>query len=376
MRVLFLTNIPAPYRVEFFEQLGKKCDLTVLYELHNATNRNAKWGDGSEHTLTYREVFLHCYRTIYDGGIAPNVFGFLSGEYDIIIVGTHGTPTAKMAMLYMRFRHIPYVLNIDGMLSAELSEKSIVNRYLRSLLFRGAEAYVVSGQDTITYLQNLRVQLAQVYVYPFSSINDVDILSNKVDQTAKAALRRECNIDTQRNIIAVGRFVTSKGFEALFHFMRKAPKDVGLILIGGDSDVYQVEISKLSQDVQNRIYFPGFLNKAQLAKYYKLSDVFVLPTHHDAWGLVVNEALAYGLPVITTDRCGAGLEMIKEGINGYVIHHMGEDNLRVRLDELLNTPELCEQMSNANIGLAHQYTIEKMAEKHIEIFSEILSKRQ
>jgi glycosyltransferase involved in cell wall biosynthesis len=91
---------------------------------------------------------------------------------------------------------------------------------------------------------------------------------------------------------------------------------------------------------------------------------------------VVNEALAYGLPVITTDRCGAGLEMIKEGINGYVIHHMGEDNLRVRLDELLNTPELCEQMSNANIGLAHQYTIEKMAEKHIEIFSEILSKRQ
>ena len=69
----------------------------------------------------------------------------------------------------------------------------------------------------------------------------------------------------------------------------------------------------------NNVHFIDFKNKDTLKEYYHVADVFVLPTREDIWGLVINEALAYGLPVITTDKCMAGLEMIENGKNGYII---------------------------------------------------------
>ena len=69
----------------------------------------------------------------------------------------------------------------------------------------------------------------------------------------------------------------------------------------------------------DNVHFIDFKNKDILKEYYYVADVFVLPTREDIWGLVINEALAYGLPVITTDKCMAGLEMIEDGKNGYII---------------------------------------------------------
>lgn len=103
MKILFLTNVPSPYRVEFFSRLGKFIDLTVIYELRAASNRDPSWrAIGTE--ITYKEIYLESTRVISDGGISTKVFSYLNGDYDFIIVGTHGTPTAKLAILYMRLR--------------------------------------------------------------------------------------------------------------------------------------------------------------------------------------------------------------------------------------------------------------------------------
>ena len=101
MRVLFLQNIPSPYRVKFFSLLGNLVDLTVLYELRNASDRDDSWkAEGVE--ITYKEVFLNTKRIISDGGIGIDVLSYLTRDYDFIIVGTHGTPTSKLAMFYMQ----------------------------------------------------------------------------------------------------------------------------------------------------------------------------------------------------------------------------------------------------------------------------------
>ena len=63
------------------------------------------------------------------------------------------------------------------------------------------------------------------------------------------------------------------------------------------------------------------------------ADAFVLPTREDIWGLVINEAMAYGLPVVTTDRCNAGLELIKNNVNGYVVHVDDKGELAKKLQK-------------------------------------------
>ena len=92
----------------------------------------------------------------------------------------------------------------------------------------------------------------------------------------------------------------------------------------------------------------------------------MLPTKSDVWGLVINEAMSFGLPVITTDQCVAGLELIRDGINGYIIPV--EDN-----DALIEKTNLLLQQDYRNMGAAaleaiRPYTIENMAKIHVDIF--------
>lgn len=109
----------------------------------------------------------------------------------------------------------------------------------------------------------------------------------------------------------------------------------------------------------------------ELEEFYKAADIFVLPTRHDEWALVVNEALAKGLPIITTNRCGAGLEIIKNYKNGFLVNVDDVEDLANKINLVLNDEDLCKQMNENNLKLAKEYTIENMVKEHMKIFYKI-----
>ena len=108
----------------------------------------------------------------------------------------------------------------------------------------------------------------------------------------------------------------------------------------------------------------GFKRKTELAYYYAMADVFVLPTREDIWGLVVNEAMAFGLPIITTDKCIAGLELVDDK-NGVIIPVNNVYALSNAINYILNNDT--EKMGRVSIDRIKQYTIEKMAKIHSKI---------
>lgn len=372
MKVLFLTNILSPYRVDFFQQLGKYVELTVVYELTHASNRNKNWASNiNDVDKSYKEIFLDAFQLITDGGISFRVIKLLNKNYDFIIVGTHGTPTAKIAMLYMRLMGINYILNIDGMVSAEVCQKSWLNRQLRYHLFNGASAYLVSGNETIKYLENLSSKFKgkQYFKYHFSSIVEKDI--RIIDGREKKKLKEKLDLKLAKYIICVARFEKVKRLTLLINSMKNMPNDVGLILIGGDPIVYKGVLEQLSHQVRERIVFPGFLVKNELWDYYLASDLFVLPTAHDEWGLVINEALSVGLPVITTKNCGAGVEIISNYENGFIVNVDNLEELQNRMMEILENRTLAKRMKENNYFLARLYTIEQMVKDHLKILREL-----
>ena len=83
--------------------------------------------------------------------------------------------------------------------------------------------------------------------------------------------------------------------------------------------------------------------------------------------LVINEALAYGLPVITTDKCMAGLEMIEDGKNGYIIPVNSVKKLAEKLTFILSEKDFYEEMRKGCLKTAEAYTIEKMSEAYEKI---------
>ena len=140
-----------------------------------------------------------------------------------------------------------------------------------------------------------------------------------------------------------------------------------LYIIGGNGSEYLELVREYDLD---NIEFVEFLNKDKLREYYLAADLFVLPTREDIWGLVINEAMACGLPIITTTNCIAGLELVVDDENGYLVEVEDDEALAERIQRILSNNDLKDSMSINSLKRIKDYTIEEMAKKHIEVLSE------
>lgn len=146
--------------------------------------------------------------------------------------------------------------------------------------------------------------------------------------------------------------------------MSMCPDDYHLYIVG-DQPTNEFINMRSSLGVNDRVHFIGYKNKNELKEYYLASDLFCLQTRGDVWGLVINEAMSIGLPVIASDKCVAGLELIEDDVNGYVVPVEDVHLLNKRVETILQNEELCKQMGQHSLSKIHHYTIEEMAQKHI-----------
>ncbi len=359
-RVLFLTNYASPYRVRFFDELGKTAEVTVLYSdrVENIRHRNEGWferGQGGFHPVQLTPV-----AAMGGENLCFDVLKWLKKPYDAIIIGGYSTPTDILAMAWLRLRRIPFYMEVDGgLIRQEGRGKFLVKRKLVQM----ADHWLSTGRYTTKFLTHYGAVEDRVTVYPFSSLFAQDILPAIVAPQEKERLRRELGITQERMILAVGQCIHRKGFDILLRGAEALPKDTAICIVGGEpTEEYLALREKLGAD---QVYFPGFQKKEALQKYYRAADLFVLPTREDIWGLVINEAMAYGLPVITTDRCVAGLELVEDGVNGYLVPVENPEALTEAIQKALRGD--LRKMGAASLEKIRPYTIENMAKVHMEI---------
>lgn len=367
MKVLFLTNIPSPYRIDFFNELGKNCELTVLFERNDAEDRDNLWfNKKNEH---FKAVFLKGKRVGNDSGMSFEVIKYLNKKlYDIIVVGGYATPTGMLAISYLRLKKIPFILNADGGFINK--NESAIKRQIKKYFISGAHAWLSTGDETSKYLAYYGANLKQIFTYPFTSLLEKDILDAPVNEEIKKKIREKLGIEEEKVILSIGRFIFEKGFDILLKACAHIPKEYGVYIIGGEPTA---DYLNLKQDLNLiNTHFIEFKTKKDLREYYMASDIFVLPTRADVWGLVINEAMACGLPVITTDKCIAGLELIKNDINGFIVSVNDTNMLSVKINEMFKDDILLEKMGQSSLVQIQEYTIENMVKKHIEIFQTIL----
>ena len=179
-------------------------------------------------------------------------------------------------------------------------------------------------------------------------------------------------------VISVGRFSYmngyGKGYDVLLKSAQNMDSTTGWYIIGGKPTE---EFAKMKKDMRlENVHFVEFLNKEELAQYYRASDVFVLMTVGDVWGLVINEAMAHGLPVITTNKCVAGLDLIENGKNGYIVNVGDDDTLSKKLEYIFAEPTLMENMGKESLKKISEYTIENMANIHINAIKKIEAEKE
>lgn len=369
MKILFLTNIPTPYRVDFFSELGKLCELTVLYERKTADNRNVKWLN--KRANNFNGHYLDGKNVGEDSSFSFEIIKFLKDQtFDLVVIGGYSTPTGMLAINYLKLKKIPFVLNIDGGL---IKKDNLIKYCIKKYFISSASYWLSPGSSATEYLVHYGAKKNKTYEYPFTSIKEDDILTEyDLKKIEKSAVRDEIGITEKKVVITVGQIIHRKGIDVLIESAKKT-KDIGFYIIGGEpTKEYQNMVD--TWNLQN-IHFVGFKTKSELDKYYLAADLFVLPTREDIWGLVVNEAMSKGLPIITTDKCVAGLELIKDGINGYIIPSEDSNKLKQAIENIIYDENALNRISVNNLIKIKKYTIESMVEAHIDIFNKILESR-
>lgn len=366
MRVLYITNLASPYRVDFFNEINKYCNLTVLFERKTANDRDDKWYSNK---FDFNGIFLKSKNIGNEASVSFEVVKYLKKDYDIIILGGYSSPTAMIASIYMKIHKIPYILNADGGFISNGERK--LNKFIKTFFISSAKYWLSSGKETNKYLIYYGADEDKIYNFPFTSVRKSEILSKPISNEIKEEMKKELNISYDKVILSIGQFIPRKGFDWMIEAYKDLDHSIGIYIIGGKPTEEYLKLKKKYK--MDNLHFIDFQNKETIKKWYQLSDLFVLPTREDIWGLVVNEAMAQGLPVITTNKCIAGLELIEDGVNGYIVEVEEYNQLFEYTNNYFNSSSedyLSKQIRILENILA--YTIENMAKIHKEIFEKLL----
>ena len=362
-RVLFISNIPAPYRIDFFDALGELYDLTVVFEARRAAGIRFNWNDDGTHA--FRAVFLsdgEIDETHVDRRILPYIE---RGRFDHIVATSYGYYTETAALLKMRLLGIPYDLELDGGVVRE--GENALKRLLKRFLIRGAERLFSSGAATDALFFHYGARPERVIRYPFTSLHASDLLDRAPTEQEKRALREALGVPFARVVLTIGQFIPRKGFDVLLSCCDGFDDDTGVYIIGGEPTG---EYTRIVEEKRLRnVRFLSFMDAARLSRWFDCADVFVLPTREDMWGLVINEAMAHALPVVTTDRCNAGVALVADGANGYLIPPDDADALLSRTRAILLDDAHRARMAEESLVRIKGYTIEEMVRVHALAFS-------
>jgi glycosyltransferase involved in cell wall biosynthesis len=347
--------------------VGGGVDLTVIFERHSASDRDEKWK--SKDAVLYKEIYLNGIKIKGERSASVEAIRYIRAlEYDLFVVHGYSTVTAMIAIEYMRLHKIPFVISADGgLLSKERKIKAIIKHHFIS----PAQAWLSTGATTSEYFAKYGAKANMIFEYPFSSLKNLEI-EQPAREEEKNRLKNDLGITDKKVVLYVGQFIHRKGIDVLLDIARRLESlDTGLYLVGGEPD------DELKTTVKEyglgRVHFIPFKGKDELRSYYRVADVFTLPTREDIWGLVVNEAMGKGVPVVSTNRCVAALTMVTPGKNGYIVDVEDSDQLFEKIADLLNNPSKRSDFAQKAYETATKYTIEEMAKRHIIIFDQIIN---
>lgn len=359
MKVLFLTNIPSPYMVDFFNEFGKLCNLTVIFERSDSSERDESWK--KFRFLNFNGIILKGFNIGVDGAFCPQVIKYLfKDEYDFTIIANPLTPTGIISIFYLKLLKRKYIIESEGGFAKD--GKGLKEAF-KKLVIKDAFAYFSTTTIGDNYFIKYGADKNRIFKYPFSSIFEKDILINPISRDEKIKIREELHIPYKYVILSVGRTIYSKGFDILLNELSGLDDNFGIYIVGGK---LSEEIRKNVKEINSNVHFINHLSKLELEQYYLSSDIFVLMTRSESWGLVINEAMSKGLPVITTDMCIAGTELIENDINGKIVKIDDTSVLYDSVKKVIENPILNTKIPLNNLNKIKWYTLENMAKIHIE----------
>jgi glycosyltransferase involved in cell wall biosynthesis len=280
---------------------------------------------------------------------------------EVLWVFSYPYLTHLLGVLSQRLARVPVLLREDQTrLHPRQAWKEVIKKVIFASLFAGQRGLYV-GIESRRWFEYYGFANEKLYFTPYSCDNAGFRAVHQLLRGQKEGLCADFGIGGDAPVIlSVSRLIDKKQPLMLLEAFRLTRSRARCsLLIVGTGPLEQAMRRKVEAELIPDVVFAGFLNQSQIGRAYAASDVFALMSReHETWGMVVNEAMNFGLPIVVSDKVGSASDLVRSGVNGYVVPFDSAATMSERLTELVTHPSRRIAFGRASEELVLAYNYE------------------
>ena len=324
-KIGIFTSHPIQYQVPFFKYMQESGKIHPVVYFQNNTGVDRPVYDPEFGKEIKWDIPLLAGYESYFLAESPSLYSiFKKNQFDaVIIYGWNSILNFKVIFFAKLFR-VKVLLRAESPLNQELlkgnSLKQIFRKLFLKFLFKFIDRFLYIGIENRKFYEYYGVPENKLVFVPYAVDNDRFFAQASELRPNRRASREELGIkDGDFTVLFVGKLIDKKRpMDLLMAYEMLARENKSLIFVGDGNLRESLEKYVLDKKILG-VHFVGFKNQTEIGKYYSMADVFILPSGiGETWGLVVNEAMCFGLPVIVSDIVGCGPDLVKDGESGYI----------------------------------------------------------
>jgi glycosyltransferase involved in cell wall biosynthesis len=358
-RVAFVSVVPSPYQRDIFAALARREDIDVRVYYMEAAAPDSPWPEAA--LPGYSMILRGFWFPV--GGARCHVNALPDfGDREVVVLNTLMSVTAQRLMRG-GLGNKPWIFWGERLSERKRSWRDGVHGALTAPLHRAAGIVGIGSLAERQYAE--RFPEPRHYCIPYHC---------ELEGFLKAP--RPARGTGETVFFFCGQMIARKGVDQLlaaFAEVAERYPGVRLLLAGREAELPAM-LAGLSQEARARIEHVGFKAPGELPEVFARADVFILPSRYDGWGVVVNQALGAGLPVIWSDAVGAGYDLVTEGENGMRFPVGDVAALGRCMERIAATPELAAEWGAVSRTKAAEWTPDRGAAKWANVLREVLGR--
>lgn len=285
--------------------------------------------------------------------IVPEVWTEIrSGRHDVLWLHGYGYFACVLAFLAAKSMGMPVMLRGETHLSLNRSgwRRHLRDGVLRQA-FRWVDGFLAIGRHNRDYYRKAGVPETRIFDVPYAVDNERFMAASDICLDQRARIRQKLGIETAAPVVLyASKLVERKHPHTLLKAVRQVQQrgvSLGVCVVG--SGPMEGELRALAGGLAlTDCSFPGFVNQSELPAVYAACEMFVLAAESEPWGLVVNEVMCAGLPVVIGDEVGCADDLVEPGVNGFHVEAGNVDALAEALLAIASNAELRRHMGAAS----------------------------
>lgn len=283
-----------------------------------------------------------------------NKYDFINTQFAI--------PTGPVGLILAKLFGIKNILSLHGGDIYDPSKKSSPHRHW---YWRKIVRFILNNSDVLVCQSSNTKKNTQKYFNPKKKIHIIPLPYEKFD--FEKVSRSELDMKEDKfYLISVGRMVERKGFNYLIKAMKDLPNKIELNLLG-DGPLLQ-PLKKLSErlGVAKRVHFRGFVSEEQKFQYLETSDLYVLSSLHEGFGIVLQEAMQVGLPIVATNH-GGQIDILHNGENALLVDPKNSKKIKEQILKIHESKNLQSRFKKENLERVNHFSLIEIAKDYIEL---------